>query len=65
MTIFNGERLETELFQLDRERMADGWYSDVYFRNIAGILTALSEEGYQFQGQDIGCLLYTSPSPRD
>ena len=49
MTIFNGERLQTELFQLDRERMADGWYSDVYFRNIAGILTKLSEEGYQFK----------------
>jgi len=54
MTIFNGERLETELFQLDRERMADGWYSDVYFRNIARILTKLSEEDYKFQGQDIG-----------
>ena len=54
MTIFNGERLETELFQLDRERMADGWYSDVYFRNISKILTKLSEEGYKFKEQDIG-----------
>ncbi|ADQ14806.1 nicotinate phosphoribosyltransferase [Halanaerobium hydrogeniformans] len=54
MTIFNGERLETELFQLDRERMAAGWYSDVYFRNIAGILEKLSQEGYTFKGQNIG-----------
>ena len=54
MTIFNGERLETELFQLDRERMAAGWYSDVYFRNIAGILEELSQEGYEFKGQNIG-----------
>lgn len=54
MTIFNGERLETKVFQLDRERMADGWYSDVYFRNIASILTKLSEEGYKFKKQDIG-----------
>lgn len=56
MTVFNGERLETELFQLDRERMADGWYSDVYFRNIAGILEKLSKEGYEFKEQDIGNL---------
>lgn len=54
MTIFNGERLESDLFQLDRERMAAGWYSDVYFRNIARILTELSKEGYQFKEQDIG-----------
>jgi len=54
MTIFNGKRLETKLFQLDRERMAEGWYSDVYFRNIARILTKLSKEDYEFKGQDIG-----------
>jgi len=54
MTAFNGERLEAELFQLDRGRMAAGWYSDVYFRNIAGILEKLSKEGYEFKGQDIG-----------
>jgi nicotinate phosphoribosyltransferase len=54
MTVFNGERLESELFQLDRERMAAGWYSDVYFRNIARILEKLSKENYEFEGQDIG-----------
>jgi nicotinate phosphoribosyltransferase len=54
MTVFNGERLESELFQLDRERMAAGWYSDVYFRNIARILEKLSKEDYEFKGQDIG-----------
>ncbi len=54
MTVFNGERLESELFQLDRERMAAGWYSDVYFRNIAGILEKLSKENYKFKDQDIG-----------
>lgn len=56
MTVFNSERLETKLFQLDRDRkrMAEGWYSDVYFRNIARILTQLSKEGYKFKEQDIG-----------
>lgn len=54
MTIFNGERLESELFQLDSERMAAGWYSDVYFRNIEGILTKLSQEAYEFKEEDIG-----------
>jgi len=54
MTVFNGERLDAEVFQLDRERMAAGWYSDVYFRNISDILKKLSKEGYEFEGHNIG-----------
>ncbi len=54
MTVFNQERLPIEIFQLDTTRMVDGWYSDVYFRNISKILKALSEEGYTFKDEDIG-----------
>jgi nicotinate phosphoribosyltransferase len=54
LTVFNGERLPVEIFQLDKERMVAGWYSDVYFRNITKILEKLSREGYQFKGVDIG-----------
>lgn len=54
MTVFNGERLPVEIFQLDKERMVKGWYSDVYFRNISRILEKLSQEGYKFKGEDIG-----------
>ncbi len=54
MTVFNGERLPVEIFQIDKERMVNGWYSDVYFRNIAKLLTRLSKEGYTFEEEDIG-----------
>src|SRR6056297_3656249 len=56
MTIFNGERLDKKVFQLDTERMSRGWYSDVYFRNISRILKKLSEKGYSYKGQDIGSI---------
>lgn len=56
MSIFDGERLPTDIFQIDKERMRRGWYSDVYFRNISKILTRLSEEGYRFKDEDIGNL---------
>lgn len=54
MTVFNGERLPVEIFQIDKNRMVEGWYSDVYFRNITNILEKLAREGYRFKGQDIG-----------
>ncbi len=54
LTIFNGERLPVEIFQLDKDRMVAGWYSDVYFRNISMILEKLSREDYRYNGQDIG-----------
>ena len=54
MTVFNGERLPIDTFQIDRERMVEGWYSDVYFRNINKILNQLSKEGYTFKDEDIG-----------
>ncbi len=54
MSVFDGERLPIEIFQIDKDRMINGWYSDVYFRNITKILTILSEEGYTFKDEDIG-----------
>lgn len=54
MTVFNGKRLPIDTFQIDKERMVEGWYSDVYFRNISKILNQLSNEGYIFKNQDIG-----------
>jgi nicotinate phosphoribosyltransferase len=54
MTIFNKKRLAPYIFQVDSKRMIEGWYSDVYFRNISNILSKLSKEGYKFHGEDIG-----------
>lgn len=52
MTVFNQERLPTEIFQIDRERMVEGWYSDAYFRNISRILNRLSNENYIYKDED-------------
>jgi len=54
MSVFDGERLPIDKFQIDKERMINGWYSDVYFRNITNILTTLSKENYIFKDEDIG-----------
>lgn len=54
MTVFNRKRLPVEIFQIDKERMVQGWYSDVYFRNITNILQTLARKGYRFKGEDIG-----------
>jgi len=50
MSLFDGKRLTNETFKLDVERMRRGWYSDKYFENINRMLTALSAEGYRYQG---------------
>jgi len=44
MSIFDGQRLTNASFKLDVERMRRGWYSDKYFQNIEGMLTALSAD---------------------
>src|SRR6056297_254406 len=54
MSVFNEERLPIDTFQIDKERMVNGWYSDVYFRNISKILNQLSNEGYTYEEEDIG-----------
>jgi nicotinate phosphoribosyltransferase len=54
MSIFDGDRLPIDIFQIDKDRMIHGWYSDVYFRNITNILTTLSEESYTLKDEDIG-----------
>jgi|GEM_PF-4206365 hypothetical protein len=41
MTIFNGERLETELFQLVRKRMAADFYQIVSVREPKMILQVM------------------------
>mgnify|MGYP001062730351 CR=1 FL=1 len=50
MSIFDNRRLTNETFKLDAERMRAGWYSDKYFENIVGMLTALARRGYRFGG---------------
>jgi nicotinate phosphoribosyltransferase len=50
MSIFDGKRLSSDAFKLDIERMRAGWYSDKYFENITGMLTALAAQGYGFAG---------------
>ncbi|MFW5996063.1 MAG: nicotinate phosphoribosyltransferase [Halanaerobiaceae bacterium] len=54
MTVFDKRRLPVDTFQIDRERMVRGWYSDVYFCNIKKILWRLAREGYRYEGEDIG-----------
>lgn len=51
MSIFDGKRLTNESFKLDIDRMRAGWYSDKYFENITGMLTALAQQGYRFTGR--------------
>ncbi|HTP01485.1 MAG TPA: nicotinate phosphoribosyltransferase [Anaerolineales bacterium] len=50
MSLFDGKRLTNDTFKLDVERMRRGWYSDKYFENINRMLTALSAEGYRYEG---------------
>ena len=50
MSIFDGKRLTNDIFKLDVERMRSGWYSDKYFENITGMLTALAADGYSYRG---------------
>ena len=51
MSIFDDRRLTNETFKLDAERMRAGWYSDKYFENITGMLSALARRGYRFGGR--------------
>jgi nicotinate phosphoribosyltransferase len=51
MSIFDNQRLPSSGFKLDAERMRSGWYSDKYFENITGMLTALAQRGYGFAGR--------------
>ncbi len=51
MSIFNGKRLQKEIFKIDYERMRLGWYSDAYFSNTVRILNELAKENYIFEGK--------------
>lgn len=51
MSIFDRLRLPPPVFKLDAERMRLGWYSDMYFINIARTLGELAARGYRFGGK--------------
>lgn len=51
MSVFSGRRLDPSVFQVDVERMRQGWYSDAYFSNTVTILNTLANETYSFQGE--------------
>lgn len=51
MSKFDNTRLAPEVFQIDNERMREGWYADEYFVTNKAILEALQKEGYQFSGK--------------
>src|SRR5262245_35636106 len=51
MSIFDNRRLTDATFKLDAERMREGWYSDKYFENIVGMLSALARQDYGFNGR--------------
>lgn len=51
MSVFNGERLDKRIFQIDSEMIRQGSYSDAYFCNIEKILHTLAGEGYVFSGR--------------
>ncbi len=52
MSLFDGQRLDNDVFKLDIERMRRGWYTDKYFVNIANMLTILARQGYSYCGSD-------------
>ncbi len=64
MSVFNGQRLSPKVFQLDAERLSQGWYSDKYFLNIARLLADLSTAGYHFSGATAPGTLPTGVDPR-
>jgi len=55
MTIFNHQRLPSNLFKLDVDGLRRGYYSDKYFENIVQVLEGAKAVGYTFSGK----------SPRD
>lgn len=54
LTLFDQQRLPSEVFHLDTERLRSGWYSDAYFINIQRILQHLSAEGFVLDDADVG-----------
>lgn len=59
LSFFDHKRLPASLFQIDKERIRKGWYTDAYFLNQIRILQQLAEEGYRFSGrsdlEDVDC----------
>lgn len=51
MTIFDGQRLRSELMKLDVEGLRRGYYSDKYFENVVRVLHEAHEVGYRFGGE--------------
>jgi len=59
VSFFDHKRLPASLFQIDKNRIRKGWYTDAYFLNQIKILQHLADEGYRFSGtsdlEDVDC----------
>ena len=51
MSLFDGQRLPMEAFDLDVDGLRRGVYTDKYFVNIARLLHTLARQGYTHQGR--------------
>lgn len=57
MTLFDGKRLTNAAFQMDLEKLRQGFYADKYLANVVTILDGLQRDGYGFSGnspRDVG-----------
>lgn len=52
MSRFDNQRIGSDVFKLDIDRMRTGWYSDRYFVNIERILARFAEQGLPYTGDD-------------
>ncbi len=50
MSIFDNTRLTQDTLNLDIDGIRQGIYADKYFENISRMLTALTDDNYQFSG---------------
>lgn len=56
MSIFDGKRIDASLMNLDIFALRQGHYADKYFENTQLILQTLQDNGYRYQGDEIGDL---------
>ncbi|RMG90214.1 MAG: nicotinate phosphoribosyltransferase [Chloroflexi bacterium] len=50
MSLFDDKRLNNRYFKLDIDGLRRGYYTDKYFENVVRILSALSKNGYTYEG---------------
>ena len=63
MSRFDGRRLNNREFQLDIDRMRQGWYSDKYFWNIADTLSVLAESNDRVGNIEVEMQVFTRRKP--